>query len=615
MNGHIPLSDLIRLAAAPDEASQTHRDHLAVCGECTQRLYSLTSLRDCDPPPTPVGQAFADLRSRLGDRHIRKNSRFILPASLTAGALAFACLVLFVVLPGISSRQEMLVTGILGFVGMESPRTSATVMEPGTRLSSRVKLTTARGALRIQSGERTLLLHPRTSLLILSDGRFQLVDGLLTARKTAGSRDRLIIRTGDLRLRVIGTFFTVESRNEKTTVRVRHGHIRASDGLFGWDILDGQRLVYSNSHLISLGTDQTDTDGFVSETLLLPSDVENGASDSLPRNLLPSGVSSFVKTSEYDCGSALDANPVVHHGLIYAGTVKGDFHCVSISGKPVWKTRLGGRISSQPVFHGNLVFVAAQDGTLNALDRLTGELKNFWKTGPLSYASPLISGTVLYYATADGRIGAISLKSFKPLWEKKTQEIFYCTPALLDKSALLIVSFSGQAYSCRLEDGGLKTLGKIPGRVTSAVPAVRERTWYVASENGSVYAMDSDSGRTIWSYRTSGPILTSPVLANDRLLVAAGDGKFYALDPMSGTLIGKSAISGRPFSPPVTLSGEIVLGHDNGIEVLNETGLNRVLGPFGKATFLTVSDDILASSDRQGTLTIYQIRTTEGTIQ
>jgi serine/threonine protein kinase len=64
-----------------------------------------------------------------------------------------------------------------------------------------------------------------------------------------------------------------------------------------------------------------------------------------------------------------------------------------------------------------------------------------------------------------------------------------------------------------------------------------ERFLYVASSDACVYALDINSGAKLWAHKTAGPIISSPLLINDKIAVASLNGDVSLISAKDGSLI------------------------------------------------------------------------------
>ena len=76
-------------------------------------------------------------------------------------------------------------------------------------------------------------------------------------------------------------------------------------------------------------------------------------------------------------------------------------------------------------------------------------------------------------------------------------------------------------------------------------PVIEGQVIYFGSDDGNIYALDSQSGRQVWKTKTRGPVPATPAIANGTLYVGSYDGNFYALDSKTGELKWKFATGGE----------------------------------------------------------------------
>ncbi|MBS1996283.1 MAG: PQQ-binding-like beta-propeller repeat protein [Cyanobacteria bacterium SZAS LIN-2] len=62
-----------------------------------------------------------------------------------------------------------------------------------------------------------------------------------------------------------------------------------------------------------------------------------------------------------------------------------------------------------------------------------------------------------------------------------------------------------------------------------------EKLVYVCSADGRLYAVDSRSGKLAFSYDAKAPLLSSPLITDEKLILTDTQGKVHALDPQTGT--------------------------------------------------------------------------------
>ncbi len=61
-----------------------------------------------------------------------------------------------------------------------------------------------------------------------------------------------------------------------------------------------------------------------------------------------------------------------------------------------------------------------------------------------------------------------------------------------------------------------------------------EKVIYVSSSDSRVYALSCDKGDVLWSFSTGGPVMASPIIVDDKLLVASTDGSVSLISRADG---------------------------------------------------------------------------------
>jgi outer membrane protein assembly factor BamB len=77
-------------------------------------------------------------------------------------------------------------------------------------------------------------------------------------------------------------------------------------------------------------------------------------------------------------------------------------------------------------------------------------------------------------------------------------------------------------------------------------PAVHDGVVYTGSDDGVLYALDSDDGEIRWRFETNGPVRARPTVHEGRILVSSDDGHLYSLTLADGRQAWKTRIGGTP---------------------------------------------------------------------
>ena len=89
---------------------------------------------------------------------------------------------------------------------------------------------------------------------------------------------------------------------------------------------------------------------------------------------------------------------------------------------------------------------------------------------------------------------------------------------------------------------------------------------YVTSTDYKVYALDAVGGAQLWTYSTGGSVTSSPTVANGVVFVGSSDTKLYALNSETGAVIWEYTTgSAIQYSTPALVAGIVYVGSGNSV--------------------------------------------------
>lgn len=151
--------------------------------------------------------------------------------------------------------------------------------------------------------------------------------------------------------------------------------------------------------------------------------------------------------------------------------------------------------------------------------------------GPL-IASPVVDNDVLYASTITGRVFAIQINQRQVKWHSNIGSPIVSTPFIQD-SVLVTATFDSWIREA-------KFLGK-----------------------NLVLALDAETGEQIWNLEIDGGAFSSPVIANDLIIIGTMNKRLHAID-MLGNPKWTFNTEGEVWSSP-SFNGELIfLGSDDG---------------------------------------------------
>lgn len=160
-------------------------------------------------------------------------------------------------------------------------------------------------------------------------------------------------------------------------------------------------------------------------------------------------------------------------------------------------------------------------------------------------------------------------------WTLQTNGDVIASPTVAD-DLVFVASGDGSLYAVDLPTGALEWRYDL-GSPSHSTPAVDESTVYVVTRDGRVVAIDRLLGTPVWEAtmgpdapllwgHESGDVYTSsPAVAEDLVVVGSGDGCVYAFDRESGSVHWSTLTHGRVRSSPAVVNGTVYVGSMDGL--------------------------------------------------
>lgn len=222
-------------------------------------------------------------------------------------------------------------------------------------------------------------------------------------------------------------------------------------------------------------------------------------------------------------------SPALGGGVLYVACKYYRLYALdSQKGSVVWTAAPPFNPTSPPTLDGDRLYVAGLD---SAFALASGSSEQIWKTsvgGPISSRMPLSQGT-LYGCLQAETAFAFDAATGKQRWRFTTVDALYGAPVVDDaRSAVYLGDGSGLLYALDARTGKLRWRQKLDSAVVS--PTFINGRIYAASSNGYLYALEADTGFIHWQ-AVVGQGVVSPLGAGaDTLYVGGADGYLYAID-------------------------------------------------------------------------------------
>lgn len=243
---------------------------------------------------------------------------------------------------------------------------------------------------------------------------------------------------------------------------------------------------------------------------------------------------------------------------------------------------------------------------------------DFTLAEPPAVLTPATAGKQIYIAEPTGRIFALAAKTGKLLWRHRIDGTI-SSGLGLGEGLILGGTVDGEVFAVQADDGTLVWRRRVASEVLAA-PSLGSGIVVARTVDDQLTGLDAADGREIWRFERKVPALTlrgtsSPVIADDKVLVGLANGGLVALGLFDGRLIWETQISepeGRSElermvdvdADPVVVGDVVYAVAYQGRLAAIELGSGRLLWTreFSSYKDLAVRGDILFVVDERGNL-------------
>ncbi len=309
------------------------------------------------------------------------------------------------------------------------------------------------------------------------------------------------------------------------------------------------------------------------------------------KEVLALNVSTATILWSYQSGGGVFSAPSLADGRVFFGSWDNNIYALNAStGALLWSYRTGSYVQSSPVVVNGVVYTASYDANVYALDAVTGNALWIYPTGSGAVgSSPAVVNGLVYIGDNGGQVHAINAATGARVWKFNAGDTIYSSPSVVNGVVYIggDTMYNGTLYALDAQTG-LKLWSYPTGSFwIYSSPVAVNNVVYVGSFNpldnyaGYLFALDIANGKLLWSYPTGGIVFASPAVAGGVVYIGGGDKHVYALDAESGALVWSygisSATSLMSFSSPAIVDGVLYIGSEDGI--LYAFGSSQPLSP------------------------------------
>jgi outer membrane protein assembly factor BamB/tRNA A-37 threonylcarbamoyl transferase component Bud32 len=267
----------------------------------------------------------------------------------------------------------------------------------------------------------------------------------------------------------------------------------------------------------------------------------------------------------FACEDEVRSSPTVTEEVLYIGAYDNNLYALNTAtGEFVWKFPTEGGIASKPCLHDEQVLFGSGDRILRSINARTGRLEWTCPTQGRIWSSPRVEFGHVFFGSDDHHFYAVSVQTGRIAWKVEMGGPVRSTVEVGEDDILYFGCEDGSIVALDIR-GEVKWRQRARRGVTSTPALDREDgLLFVGSVDWNTYAFDARTGWAVWRYRTSGPIISSPALANGVVFIGSADKHLYALDARNGRVIWKYETEGQVTSSPTYANGAVYFGGIDG---------------------------------------------------
>ncbi len=254
-----------------------------------------------------------------------------------------------------------------------------------------------------------------------------------------------------------------------------------------------------------------------------------------------------------ETGVNLSAGVGYANGLLLLGSHKGELLALDRkTGQEIWRSMLSSEVLSPPVASKDTIFARTGDSKLFALDAANGERR--WtvsqKVPVLSLRGEsrlIVDEANVYAGFSNGKMLAVSQTDGQVLWNttiaipqgrsELERMVDIDGDPLLDSEVIYVATFQGRVAAVGQKSGSIFWERDLS---TFKNMAINESQLFVTDEQSHLWALDRQSGASLWRQeKLHGRQLSAPVVYDDYVVVSDFEGYIHLLSQEEGQFVSR----------------------------------------------------------------------------
>ena len=159
--------------------------------------------------------------------------------------------------------------------------------------------------------------------------------------------------------------------------------------------------------------------------------------------------------------------------------------------------------------------------------------------GIFNRLNPTVDGDLIYVASAEGTIEAITLEKGKSVWDADLEQLLVGGVGVGD-NAIFVGTATGEVVALNKQNGEVLWSIELGGEVLAA-PQTKDGIVYVQTFDGQMLALKVEDGERLWSFRNNLPVLTlrgtsTPMIFRDSIIAGFANGRVISFELDTGAV-------------------------------------------------------------------------------